>query len=104
MGGALGIGGGISRRLAAAGAHVVLADINADAASASHDDITAAGGRCTVVVGDMEVDHEFARAAGCRVVLVPGGSRTGEELARLEPDGFLESISKLPAWIAASRT
>ena len=52
-GGALGIGGGISRRLAAAGAHVVLADINADAASASHDDITAAGGRCTVVVGDI---------------------------------------------------
>src|SRR5262249_38975023 len=29
----------------------------------------------TIVVGDMEVDFEFARAAGCRVVLVPGGSR-----------------------------
>ena len=52
-GGALGIGGGISRRLAAAGAHVVLADINADAASVTHDDITAAGGRCTVVGGDI---------------------------------------------------
>ena len=57
----------------------------------------------TVVVGDMEVDHEFARAAGCRVVLIPGGSRTGEELARLEPDGFLGSIAELPAWIASSR-
>ena len=30
----------------------------------------------TVVVGDMEVDAEFARAAGCRVVLIPGGSRS----------------------------
>ena len=40
-GGALGIGGGISRRLAAAGAHVVLADINSDAASATHEEIVA---------------------------------------------------------------
>jgi 2-hydroxycyclohexanecarboxyl-CoA dehydrogenase len=52
-GGALGIGGGISGRLAAAGAHVVLADINSDAASATRDKIAAAGGRCTVVVGDI---------------------------------------------------
>ena len=52
-GGALGIGGGISRRLAAAGAHVVLADINSDAASATHDEIIAAGGRCTIVAGDI---------------------------------------------------
>jgi NAD(P)-dependent dehydrogenase (short-subunit alcohol dehydrogenase family) len=52
-GGALGIGGGISRRLAAAGAHVVLADINSDAASATHDKIIAAGGRATLVVGDI---------------------------------------------------
>jgi NAD(P)-dependent dehydrogenase (short-subunit alcohol dehydrogenase family) len=52
-GGALGIGGGISRRLAAAGAHVVLADINADAADAARRDIAATGGQCTVVVGDI---------------------------------------------------
>jgi 2-hydroxycyclohexanecarboxyl-CoA dehydrogenase len=52
-GGALGIGGGISRRLAAAGAHVVLADIDADAAAATRDEIYAAGGACTVVVGDI---------------------------------------------------
>ena len=37
----------------------------------------------TVVVGDMEVDSEFARAAGCRVVLVPGGSRAREDLERV---------------------
>ena len=52
-----------------------------------------------VAVGDMEVDYEFARAAGCRVVLVPSGSRTREELAGLEPDGFLDSISDLPGWL-----
>jgi NAD(P)-dependent dehydrogenase (short-subunit alcohol dehydrogenase family) len=52
-GGALGIGGGISRRLAAAGAHVVLADINSDAALATRDEIIAVGGRCTIVVGDI---------------------------------------------------
>jgi NAD(P)-dependent dehydrogenase (short-subunit alcohol dehydrogenase family) len=38
-GGALGIGGGISRRLAAAGAHVVVADIDADAGAATRDEI-----------------------------------------------------------------
>jgi 2-hydroxycyclohexanecarboxyl-CoA dehydrogenase len=52
-GGALGIGGGISRRLAAAGAHVVLADVNSGAAAATCDEIRAAGGRCTAVVGDI---------------------------------------------------
>lgn len=55
--------------------------------------------RDTIVVGDMEVDFEFARAAGCRVVLIPGGSRTREELASLSPDAFLESIAELPAWL-----
>jgi NAD(P)-dependent dehydrogenase (short-subunit alcohol dehydrogenase family) len=52
-GGALGIGGGISRRLAAAGAHVVLADIDTDAAAATCDEITATDGSCSVVVGDI---------------------------------------------------
>jgi phosphoglycolate phosphatase len=55
----------------------------------------------TVVVGDMEVDHAFARAAGCRVALVPGGSRTREDLANLNPDAFLESILQLPSWLTA---
>jgi 2-hydroxycyclohexanecarboxyl-CoA dehydrogenase len=52
-GGALGIGGGISRRLAAAGAHVVLNDINEDAAAAIRDEITALHGTATVVGGDI---------------------------------------------------
>jgi NAD(P)-dependent dehydrogenase (short-subunit alcohol dehydrogenase family) len=52
-GGALGIGGGISRRLGSAGAHVVLNDINPDAAGATRDAIVDSGGRCTIVVGDI---------------------------------------------------
>jgi phosphoglycolate phosphatase len=53
----------------------------------------------TVVVGDMEVDFEFARAGGCRVVLVPGGSRTREELSGVTPDAMLGSIAELPDWL-----
>ena len=53
----------------------------------------------TVVVGDMEVDYEFARAAGCRVALVPGGSRTRQGLASVTPDAFLETIVALPSWL-----
>ena len=53
----------------------------------------------TVVVGDMEVDYEVARAAGCRVALVPGGSRTRQELASVTPDAFLETIVALPSWL-----
>src|SRR5258708_38236508 len=72
-GGALGIGGGISRRLAAAGAHVVLTDINADAAAVTSDEILAAGGRCTTVVGDIR--HRDVVAAGAETALAVDDSR-----------------------------
>lgn len=55
----------------------------------------------TIVVGDMEVDSEFARSAGCRVVLVPSGSRTREELRGVDADALLDSLSELPAWLEA---
>jgi phosphoglycolate phosphatase len=55
----------------------------------------------TVVVGDMEVDAEFGRAGGCRVVLVPGGSRSREELAGADADAFLERLGELPGWLAS---
>jgi phosphoglycolate phosphatase len=54
----------------------------------------------TVVVGDMEVDFEFGRAADCRVVLVPGGSRSREELERVGADALLERLAELPPWLA----
>jgi phosphoglycolate phosphatase len=56
----------------------------------------------TLVVGDMEVDFEFGRAAGCRVALVPSGSRTRAELAELGADVLLGDIRDLPAWIEAA--
>ncbi len=59
----------------------------------------AAPAATTVVVGDMEVDADFARAAGCRVVLIPNGSRSREELSRLTADGFLDEIAQLPSWL-----
>jgi phosphoglycolate phosphatase-like HAD superfamily hydrolase len=49
----------------------------------------------------MEVDVEFARSAGCRVAVVPGGSRTREELLRANPDALLESLADVPAWVAS---
>jgi len=54
----------------------------------------------TVVVGDTEVDFEFGRAAGCRVVLVPGGSRSLEELKRVPADALLSQFGELPGWLA----
>jgi phosphoglycolate phosphatase len=53
----------------------------------------------TVVVGDMEVDSEFGRAAGCRVVLVPGGSRSREDLEKVRAEALLEKLADLPAWL-----
>jgi len=54
----------------------------------------------TIAIGDMEVDSEFARAAGCRIVLIPGGSRSREELFGVHADAYLDSIAALPAWLA----
>src|SRR6185312_3761671 len=68
-----GIGGGISRRLAAAGAHVVVADIDADAADTTRQDIEAAGGQCSPVVGDIREPDVVARVA--RAALAVAESR-----------------------------
>ncbi|NIH83882.1 SDR family NAD(P)-dependent oxidoreductase [Amycolatopsis granulosa] len=62
-GGALGIGGAVSRRFAAAGDLVVLNDIDAGAARATCRDIEAAGGRCVVVPGDITEDAVVAATA-----------------------------------------
>jgi len=57
-----------------------------------------------VVVGDMEIDAQFARAVGCPIVLIPGGSRTAKELAAENPDALLSSIRDLPSWLAGKST
>jgi Dehydrogenases with different specificities (related to short-chain alcohol dehydrogenases) len=71
-GGALGIGGGVSRRLAAAGATVVVNDIDAAAAAAAIDDITAAGGRGVALVGDIR-RPEVVQALRTRALEVGDG-------------------------------
>jgi phosphoglycolate phosphatase len=57
----------------------------------------------TVAVGDMEVDSEFARAAGCGVVLVSGGSRSREALETVDSDGLLDRLAELPQWLENSK-
>lgn len=75
-GGALGIGGAVSRRLAAGGDLVVLNDVDGDAAERTADHIRTGGGSCHVVVGDVtrpEVVADLvatARATGRIDVLV----------------------------------
>ncbi|OPC80828.1 short-chain dehydrogenase [Embleya scabrispora] len=75
-GGGAGIGGGVSRLLARAGALVVLNDIDADWAEQARTDIEAAGGRVEVVLGDIrepatvERLRDAALAAGGADVLV----------------------------------
>lgn len=69
-GGARGIGGAISRRLAARGDRLVLNDIDPEAAQVAKDEIEAAGGTCTVVIGDITdaaVVRATVAAAGERV-------------------------------------
>ena len=51
------------------------------------------------VVGDMEIDAALARGAGCRVALVPGGSRSAQELAAVDADVLLGALRELPAWL-----
>ena len=55
----------------------------------------------TVCVGDMEVDVEFARAGGCRVVVVPTGSRSREYLSGAGADAMIDDLRGLPAVLRA---
>jgi phosphoglycolate phosphatase len=50
----------------------------------------------TACVGDMEIDVEFARAGGCRAVVVASGSRSAEFLRGTGADALIGSIAELP--------
>jgi 2-hydroxycyclohexanecarboxyl-CoA dehydrogenase len=91
-GGGGGIGGAISDALAAAGAHVVVADIDKDLATERVDRITSAGGRAEAVVADVrdpgqieEVATAAHKVSGRVDVLV---NNVGHYL---RPTAFLES-------------
>ncbi len=62
-GGAAGIGGGVSRRLAEAQATVVLNDIDPDLLAAAVAEIDAAGGTAIAVPGDIRRDETVAAVA-----------------------------------------
>jgi phosphoglycolate phosphatase len=47
----------------------------------------------TIVIGDSANDAQGARAAGCRVLLVPYGYREGRELGEIECDGVVTSLA-----------
>jgi phosphoglycolate phosphatase len=53
----------------------------------------------TITVGDMEIDAETARSAGCRCVLVDGGSRSPWELEAVSADAHLARLALLPDWV-----
>ena len=67
-GGAAGIGGGTSRVLARAGAHVVIVDVDRDLAEGARRDIEDDGGAVTLVIGDVReaevVAHSVEVALG----------------------------------------
>jgi NAD(P)-dependent dehydrogenase (short-subunit alcohol dehydrogenase family) len=63
-GGAAGIGGGISRSLAGAGAHVVVNDVDAALLDAAVAAITSAGGAATPVLGDIRAMSTVEALAG----------------------------------------
>lgn len=71
-GGALGIGGAISRMFAAEGDHVVMLDIDSGAADATAAEIRALDGTVTVVVGDATTDEGLDALAGA-VAVIDGG-------------------------------
>jgi len=72
-GGGAGIGGGVSRLLARAGAVVVLNDVEPDLADGTATDITSSGGRAVTVVGDIR--ERDVVAAVCDAALAVGLGR-----------------------------
>ena len=53
----------------------------------------------TLVIGDSSNDARAARAAGCPVVLVTYGYNHGEPVRAVDADGFVDSLSEVPAMI-----
>ena len=86
-GGAPGIGGGISRATAAAGAHVVLADIDGDAVAATRDEIIAAAGDCTNVVGDIRDRDSAADVTEPHWPLLIRESTSWSKMSGIFPNG-----------------
>jgi NAD(P)-dependent dehydrogenase (short-subunit alcohol dehydrogenase family) len=100
-GGAMGIGGGVARRLAADGASVVIADVEVEAACDNVDRIEESGGRAVVIEANVAEDDDARRIV----------ERAIDEWGRLDilvnnafnpvpdTDGSVETVPE-PAWDA----
>ena len=58
-GGALGIGGGISRKFAEKGSKIVIADIDLDSANMNSKKIEGMGGKCEVIKTDVSKSEDI---------------------------------------------
>jgi phosphoglycolate phosphatase len=56
----------------------------------------------TLMVGDTDVDINFARAAGVAIVSVTYGQYDGDYLEALKPDAIISSLNELPSLIASA--
>lgn len=56
----------------------------------------------TVVIGDSANDAVAARAAGCRVLLVPYGYREGRDVRDIECDGIVPSLAAAASLLTRS--
>ena len=101
-GAADGIGLGIARRFAAAGAHVVIADIDAAAAQHAADQLSLDGAQAQAVAVDVTDKArvvEMMVAAGPIDILVNNAYR-GSGIARIEtkPDSVFDSALAMNLW------
>ncbi len=101
-GGADGIGLGIARRFAAAGAEVVIADIDADAAKGAAEDLGAAGLKADAVQADVtnrDSVRAMMAAAGPVDILVNNAYR-GSGIAGIEKksDDVFENALAMNLW------
>lgn len=55
----------------------------------------------TVVIGDSANDAQGARAAGCRILLVPYGYREGRDLREIDCDGVVASLAHAAKLLSA---
>lgn len=87
-GGGAGIGGGTSRVLAGAGAHVVILDMEQALAEQAVAEITAAGGQATAVVGDVREAEVVQRAVDAAIAVDGHLDVLVNNVGDYRPNGF----------------
>ena len=105
-GGAQGIGGATARRLAAAGAKVLIVDVDEKAATANVQTIAQAGGQATYLIGDVAVEenakamveravNEFGRLDILVQNAYGGGRNRAGSAVEVDPEAWREGLDLL---------